>query len=273
MTQPKILFLHGSGTNPDIFQLRTFPAPSPNLIITHSRLDPPFLTFLETRKLAEHLRPHFTLLYPAAPIPRDAGPGVLPIFAGCDPFLTWLDDTSPATERAFWGNGQDSSTAALDSSDSGEDDANAGGFQRLVDEVKSYGKGVVALVGFSMGAKVGMEIVRRLEAEGVSEIKIVVSVCGTVPYQGGARKWADQADAEAGERGYQERIGMGAVNAQSVHLIGERDPWRSESEQLVDFFDEARRTTIVFRGGHHMPVEDALNGKVARMIMTACWRK
>ncbi|KAK4143115.1 serine hydrolase FSH [Dichotomopilus funicola] len=247
MSQPKILFLHGSGTNPDIYRL-------------------------QTRKLAEHLRPHFTLLYPAAPIPRDAGPGVLPIFAGCDPFLTWLDDTSTTTERAFWG-GARADGDTVDSSDSDEDDANTGGFQRLVDEVKSYGKGVVALVGFSMGAKVGMEVVRRLEAEGISEIKIMVSVCGTVPYQGGGRKWVGQEESEAGERGYQERIGMGVVKAQSVHLIGERDPWRSESEQLVDFFEETRRTVVVFRGGHHMPVEDALNGKVARMIMTACWRK
>jgi hypothetical protein len=55
-----------------------------------------------------------------------------------------------------------------------------------------------------------------------------------------------------------------------VHLIGEGDPWRAESEKLVEFFGEEGRRVVRFRGEHHMPVEDALNRQVVRMILAAC---
>jgi hypothetical protein len=62
----------------------------------------------------------------------------------------------------------------------------------------------------------------------------------------------------------------GLVKAQSVHLIGETDPWRAEGEKLVSFFTEEGRKVIWFRGGHHMPAEDAVNKQVVRIMLAAC---
>ncbi|AEO58227.1 hypothetical protein MYCTH_2305422 [Thermothelomyces thermophilus ATCC 42464] len=231
-TKPSIVFLHGSGTNPDIFRM-------------------------QTRKLAALLQHHFTLHYLAAPLPRGPGPGVLPFFEGCGPYLTWMDDSSAEAEKEYW----DGSPL----------------FERLLEQIKrlsgpeggSAGAGpVVALVGFSMGGKVAMELTRRLEGEGDRRIKMVIPVCGTVPLQGGFDEGG--ARNETKEKGYREILGRGPVKAKSIHLIGEDDPWRPESEVLVDFFDETGRSVIRFKGAHHMPLDDALNRQVARMILAAC---
>ncbi|KAG7291130.1 hypothetical protein NEMBOFW57_001141 [Staphylotrichum longicolle] len=234
--KPKIIFLHGSGTNVDIFRI-------------------------QTRHLSSLLAPHFQLIYLAAPHPCPPGPGVLPFFEGCGPYLTWMDDRSPEKEHAYWGSG------------GGGGDANEGaGVKKALggdEDGDGVGQGVVGVVGFSMGAKVGMEVVRRLEKEyeggGAIRVKIMVAICGTVPFGGGG---GDEDGAR--EKGWKESLGKGLVSAESVHLIGERDPWRGESEKLVQFFGEEGRRVLRFKGGHHMPVEDAVNRQVVRMILAAC---
>ncbi|KAK4123032.1 hypothetical protein N657DRAFT_690712 [Parathielavia appendiculata] len=217
--KPKLLFLHGSGTNASIFRI-------------------------QSRKLAHLLKPHFDLLYFDAPIPCDPGPGVLPFFEGCGPYLTWMDDVSgPRAEEAYY-----------------EGDA----IRDLAREVEQMR--VVGIVGFSMGAKVAMGVVRLLEAEGGANIRVVAAVCGTVPFQGGyIRGLLD----EAREKAYQGSLVKGVVQAESVHLIGDGDPWRVQSEKLVGFFAEEGRRVIRFEGEHHMPADDAVNREVAMLILAA----
>ncbi|KAK3295353.1 serine hydrolase FSH [Chaetomium fimeti] len=223
MAKPSILFLHGSGTNAEIFRL-------------------------QTRKLAHLLQPHFTLLYPTAPLPSKPGPGVLPFFEECGPFATWMDDTSAATEDPYWG--------ADHSDDSSGVSALLASIERLV---RDEGAGpVVGVVGFSMGAQVGMEVSRRMG----EAVRVVVSVCGTVPYRGGG-------DA-AREEGFRRMVERGRVRAESVQIIGETDPWRGQSEKLVGFFEEDGRRVIRFRGGHMMPADDAINKQVVKVMLAAC---
>jgi hypothetical protein len=109
----------------------------------------------------------------------------------------------------------------------------------------------------------------------VAGVKVLVAVCGTVPFQGGGGQggFDDRGGEEehARGKGYRESLAKGAVKAESVHLIGDGDPWRGESEKLVEFFGEKRRV-IRFSGGHHMPADDAVNRQVARIIMAACRR-
>lgn len=164
-----------------------------------------------------------------------------------------MDDGSAAAERAYW-EGQDGAGIAL--------------MEDLV-----QGIGVVGVVGFSMGAKVGMELVRRLakkRADGGPSV--FVAVCGTVPFQGGGLSGDNSAEEEAKEKGYRESLAKGLVKVEAVHLIGDADPWRSESEKLVGFFEEERRTVIRFKGEHQMPLDDAINEQVASIIKAACLR-
>ncbi|KAK4238978.1 serine hydrolase FSH [Achaetomium macrosporum] len=231
--KPRLLLLHGGGTSPSIFGL-------------------------QARKLALLLQPHFDLVFLQAPLPCPAGPGVLPFFDGCGPFFCWMDDRTPEAEARYW----------------------VEGMNQVVAEVERLGP-FVGVLGFSQGAKVAMEVVRRLERvhrgacgdekeEGAcpSWFKVVVTVCGTAPFQGGVEgRLVRDGQQEARDKGFRESLAGGVVKAQSVHLIGEEDPWRPESEKLVEFFDEVRRTVIRFKGEHHMPRDNETNGQVARLIL------
>ncbi|KAK0666527.1 putative serine hydrolase [Cercophora samala] len=199
--KPKILFLHGSGTNPLIFRI-------------------------QSRALLSLLTPHFEVVFLPGFHECDPGPGVLPFFQGAEPYLKWLDDSSPAEEKVDWT-----------------------GLDRLVSEVEKQGP-FVGVVGFSQGAKAGMELVRFLEQRG-REMRFWVGVCGTVPFQGGK-------DEERTE---------------SFHLIGEEDPWRGESESLVGFFGDgegAGKQVSRFKGGHQMPLDKGVNKEVAEWILGVC---
>lgn len=211
--KPKILFLHGSGTNPLIFRI-------------------------QSRNLLSLLSPHFEPVFLPGFHECAPGPGVLPFFEGAEPYLKWLDDSSPSEEEVCW--------AELD---------------RLVAEIEKKGP-FLGVVGFSQGAKAGMELVRELERRG-REMRFWVGVCGTVPFQGGGD--------EVREGGWKESLGLGrAERTESFHLIGGEDPWRGESERLVGFFGETGRRVRRFEGGHQMPLDKGVNREVVEWILGVC---
>lgn len=252
--RPKILCLHGSGTSAAIFRI-------------------------QSRKLAALLEPHFDLVYLDGPLPCDPGPGVLPFFAGCDPYLKWLRDESPAEEA--------------------DETQRQRAEDMLLAEVERRGP-FAGVLGFSQGAKVGMYLARRLEEgvmtmtrmgeegegegegegvggkqpklDGKAALKFVVAVCGTAPFQGGRgfrREGEEEEAAVLRTRAHEECLGRGVVRARSIHIIAERDPWKRESEALMEFFDAAWRKVVRFSGEHHMPASDAVNRRVVRMILEA----
>ena len=62
---PRILCLHGGGTNATILKI-------------------------QLRRLVSALREHFALVYVTAPLESGPGPGVLPAFADCGPYYKWM---------------------------------------------------------------------------------------------------------------------------------------------------------------------------------------
>jgi len=219
--QPKILCLHGGGTSAQIFNL-------------------------QARKLVQLLKPHFDLVFPDGFLECDAGPGVLPIFKGCEPFRQWLHDTpgGPEPEEADWSSG----------------------VGRLAEDVLDRQGPFVGVIGFSQGAKAAMHLLRFLEKREVTEgvlnpVRFAVLVCGTVPFQG------VKGPHDARVQAHKESLGLGTVKTPSIHAIADDDPWRPESEALVEFFDgQSRRLVVRFRGGHYMPKDDAVNGTIVDFI-------
>ncbi|KXX76090.1 Esterase LovG [Madurella mycetomatis] len=212
---PKILFLHGSGTNAAIFRV-------------------------QSRKLAALLSPHFELVYLDAFLPCAPGPGVLPFFEGSEPYLKWLCDSTPQDEARYWG---DHASAGAGGSAS---------LERLVAEYKRLGP-FVGVVGFSQGAKAGMYLLRRLEElskGGLDAIgmRFFLAVCGTARPRDGA---------------------VPSVAVESIHVIGDVDPWKEASETLVGYFEAASRKVVRFKEGHHMPAEDGVNKFVAELVIAA----
>lgn len=75
MAKPKILCLHGGGTNARIFEA-------------------------QTARLGMVIRKHFDLVFPDAPLECEAGPGVLPFFEGEEPFRRWHVDSDAEAQNA-----------------------------------------------------------------------------------------------------------------------------------------------------------------------------
>ncbi|KAK4215721.1 serine hydrolase FSH [Rhypophila decipiens] len=218
--RPKLLFLHGGGTNAEIFRL-------------------------QARKLAQLLTSRFEIVFPEGFNESWAGPGVLPMFEGCEPFRQWLYDTpsKPEPEEPDWSTG----------------------VPRLIKEVLEPRGPFVGVVGFSQGAKAAMHLLRFLEKREretgeVNPIMVMVSVCGTAPFQG----VKDPADPRA--KAHEDSLALGKVETPSIHLIAEDDPWKPESEALLEFFDPGTRGVIKYKGGHYMPKDDELNQRIVDFV-------
>lgn len=123
---PRILCLHGGGTNARIFHM-------------------------QCRALAHNLKAKgFRLIFAEAPFPATAGPDVLTVYADWGPFKRWVLTVAPnAVERRpaeTW--------AAID--------ASLGVAVRRDDETGATGEWV-AVMGFSQGAKIAASLLLRMQ--------------------------------------------------------------------------------------------------------------
>ncbi|KAJ2905393.1 hypothetical protein MKZ38_005491 [Zalerion maritima] len=230
--RPKILLLHGSGTNTTIFGFQTY-------------------------KLASLLRPHFDLVYLEAPIDCGPGPGVLPFFEGAGPFKKWLHDgdssnnfVSSSTFESESNSDSDSTKELENLQKQPEAQEKWDGLDDLINTFFHHAP-VAGIIGFSQGAKATLHLVRWLEAEDIL-LDFVLLAGGTAPFKG------------ARVNAYCERSGK--LKTPSVHLVGDLDPWRPESEKLFEYFEPASREMIRFEGGHNMPMQKDVNQKVFGLI-------
>ncbi|OMP82498.1 Ovarian cancer-associated gene 2 protein-like protein [Diplodia seriata] len=74
MSKPKILCLHGAGSNARIFEA-------------------------QTARLGMVIRKHFDLVFLDAPIECEAGPGILPFFEGEEPFRRWHNEVDDEARK------------------------------------------------------------------------------------------------------------------------------------------------------------------------------
>ncbi|KAK3311074.1 serine hydrolase FSH [Chaetomium strumarium] len=118
---PRILCLHGGGTNAAIFRI-------------------------QCRVLQKRLAPHFRFVFADAPISSPPGPGVEPVFSELGPFRSWLPklgQTDPPDREGV--RKIDESVAAA----------------VRADDARGATGSVVALLGFSQGAKVAASLLLR----------------------------------------------------------------------------------------------------------------
>ncbi|KAI1123287.1 serine hydrolase FSH [Nemania abortiva] len=186
---------------------------------------------IQAIRLGRLLQPHFELVYVDGFIDTGAGPGVLPFFEGMEPYKRWLTDKDGQEERP-WSD-----------------------LPKLVEVFNRNGP-FVGIIGFSQGAKAATHLIRWLEQRG-QQLDFAALFGGTVPFrlEVGGERWAELIKP--------------TIITRSIHVIGDDDPWRSESEALMDHYDKLSRSLIRFKGGHHMPVDPAINEELAKLII-AC---
>jgi predicted esterase len=208
--KPAILCLHGGGTNTTIFKVQTI-------------------------RIQRALNSHFDFVFLNAPFESGAGPGVHPVFEGCDPYFRWVLDSS-LVEMA------EKTRDVI--RDCFED-------QRLKD-----GRGFVGVLGFSQGARVaaGLLLQQQLKISEVGE-----GLCFGV-FMNGTRPPLTYGLSE------QEQVQRIALPSLSV--LGKADPWREDGRKLFsDHCDEKQAVLLEFDVGHRLPLLEEDTKQLAAEIL------
>lgn len=246
--RPRILCLHGGGTNTIIFQY-------------------------QARNLISKLKPHFRLVYANAPFLCDAGPNVLPLYRDHGPFRCWLpwkkalasdnDDDEPDKKAVI---------AAIEES-----------LERAM-RADHAGTGPwVGLVGFSQGAKLSASLLLEQElrrdqrrqtpplssssspSSCYQDWKFAVLLHGIAPLvalseQGEEQEGMQRADQILGlfSEGFQFQEGKVSrpVTVPTIHVHGLRDMGLPLSRKLLDVYCESGSATLIeWDGDHRVPVK------------------
>ncbi|KAL9138289.1 MAG: hypothetical protein Q9175_000515 [Cornicularia normoerica] len=209
---PRLLCLHGGGTSAMIFKI-------------------------QTRRLQWALRSTFKFVFADGPFPSGAGPGVLPAFAGCEPYYSWLKPGSQTPEQD----------------------------QRRVRHVlrkvmKDDGGEFVGLLGFSQGARLTAGLLadqeERNAAEGMPDWKFGVMLCGSFPplSLSLARTPSTKPSQGIDEHGETREPGDDEIiHVPSVLVRGTLDPHCEKGRRLVKYFDPETAIVMAFKMGHHLP--------------------
>jgi len=202
---------------------------------------------------------HTPLKHPPAPYTSDPGPGVLPFFAGCDPFKRWVLPKEKAAE----------SSTEEDEASSAMQEPVETLVRSTIQSIKEKGGTVAGLIGFSQGTRIvagllkGAEIAARLRAEGNEagelawlDFAFALSVCGSfppplLPAAASAALAASSLPADA-----QEALLSAKIAIPTYHVQGVSDEWAWAGKLLIEnTFDVGDGKSVVMEAemGHHYP--------------------
>lgn len=231
LAHPRILCLHGGGTNRRIFHM-------------------------QCRSLSLSLKPHFRLVYAEAAFPSNPGPDVLSVYAECGPFKRWvLTAEANAVER------QPKETwAAIE--------AGIGDAMDADDALGATGEWV-AILGFSQGAKIAASILlRQQEAPATlgrmgrrgrrqdAGFRFGVLMAGRgplLPVDADKASWLGE-----GERfDYESNAKANRVlRIPTIHVHGLQDPGLGYHQILLEeWCDPATTKLIEWDGNHRLPIK------------------
>lgn len=226
---PRILCLHGGGTNAQIFRA-------------------------QCRGLAAQLKSEYRLVFAQAPFASQAGPDVLSVYSQCGPFRRWLRwrPEHPAIRPEDVVRELDRSLA----------DA-----MRQDDESGATGEWV-ALLGFSQGAKVSASLLYRQQVreevlgEGRSgtHFRFGILMAGRAPLISldpalPLSPALPDASQITDGRVYHQK-GHHVLRVPTIHVHGLRDKGLDLHRELFqDFCDRDTRRLVEWDGDHRLPLK------------------
>lgn len=237
---PRILMLHGGGTNSKIFHM-------------------------QSRGLELRMNKHFRLVYAEAPHASTAGPDVLSVYADCGPFKRWVLTTAPNTveeqPQRTWEGIEGAVGSAMDADDG----------------LGATGEWV-AVLGFSQGAKVAASILLRqqerpeamgrLGRPGSSGFRFGVLLAGRGPL---LQYRPDEADwlGEDEKFDFESNVAVSrVVRLPTVHVHGLQDPGLYYHRILLDqWCDPASTKLIEWDGNHRLPIKTVDVEKVVNAVL------
>ncbi|KAK6953343.1 hypothetical protein Daesc_005646 [Daldinia eschscholtzii] len=230
---PRILCLHGGGTNARIFRA-------------------------QCRVVSRTLEPYFRMVYAEAPYESGAGPDVLSVYAEHGPFKRWLrwlpEHPEIDDDRAIA-----DVNASLKSAMDADDRAGATGPW-------------VGLLGFSQGAKLAASILYRQQirseklgpAQAGSDWKFAVLMAGRAPivnldpkvFNSTLLSRASQVGL-AGAPDLMEMMSGGHIlRLPTIHVHGLNDPGLNLHRELYEeYCDPATARLVEWDGAHRVPLK------------------
>ncbi len=230
LSLPRILCLHGGGTNANIFKI-------------------------QCRKIAEDLKEEYRLVYVEAPFSSEPGPDVIEVFSKSGPFKRWLrfGPSHPALEPQ-------AAVARLDQAIEAA----------MADDDDRGGCGTwTALLGFSQGAKICASLLYRQQnrvaeaaaaaADPAPRFRFGVLIAGRGPPvslepERAANESLPSA-ADFSSMVESEPRGSHMLTIPTIHMHGLKDPGLHEHRKLYhEYCDPETRSLIVWDAGHRLPV-------------------
>ncbi|KAM3474701.1 hypothetical protein MY5147_004137 [Beauveria neobassiana] len=235
---PRILCLHGGGTNARIFKI-------------------------QCRKIAHDLREEYRFVYVEAPFASEPGPDVMQVFSECGPFKRWLrfGPTHPAlTPQA--------AVAALD----------AAVEAAMARDDEQGGCGAwTALLGFSQGAKMCASLLYRQQNRAATaaaaaatsgaevadssavRFRFGVLIAGRGPFVSlepdSAANESLPSAADFSSMTEKEPPGTHVLRIPTIHMHGLQDPGLQEHRKLYREYCHAEaRSLLEWDAGHRLPV-------------------
>jgi len=218
LNMPRILCLHGGGTNARIFRA-------------------------QCRVLEAMLKPYFRLCYAEAPFLSQAGPEVQAVYDNFGPFRAWLrwdpDNAVGETDGV-----SDEIIAAIDLAVKQDDSSGASGEW-------------VGILGFSQGAKVGASILkaqqlqmrnsrRQMQNPAWQTFQFGVLLAGRSPLVEFSTTTIDTSS---------NRADLARLAIPTIHVHGMTDTNLHLHRKLLDEHCEKGSTSVVeWNGGHRVPV-------------------
>ncbi|KAG9247438.1 oxidoreductase [Calycina marina] len=209
---PAILCLHGGGANANIFHIQTI-------------------------RIQRALADQFEFVFLDAPHETGPGPGVLPFFEGCTPYLRWTSETGqvsmPEKTRDLLVKTQE-------------------------EQKKKDGRGFVGVMGFSQGGRVaaGLLLTHQLTKDtdaGEKGLRFGVflnSVCPPMAYE------VEGSDLTT------------KIEFPSLHVIGKKDPWKDSGRRLFEEnFYEKQAVLLEFDVAHRLPTQQEDTAKLTAEIL------
>lgn len=228
---PRILVLHGGGTNSQIFHL-------------------------QCRALRTPLEEHFRLVFVDAPFPSPAGPDVQMVFSEFGPFKRWMgwraDDEPDDVDAA----------AVMGRLDAALEDA-----MRRDDDLGATGEWV-GLLGFSQGGKMVASLLLREQlrkergGKPGTPWRFGVILAGRAPPVAldeeslGVVGLADPTAVSAfGPEIYTRSQPVPVLKTPTVHVHGLRDPGLSLHRDLLKYYCDPETAKLVeWNGDHRVPI-------------------
>ncbi|KAL2065960.1 hypothetical protein VTL71DRAFT_3630 [Oculimacula yallundae] len=223
---PKILCLHGSGTNIDIFQI-------------------------QSRKLRALLKGSFRFIFVTGPFSSPPGPGVLPFFDPDDDFYAWLPQRRrsrrPLTRRIDLGKEEKEANEKL---------------KEALEEMNEYDEPFAGVMGFSQGAGMAASLLlqaqqahNRGERSYWSSLKFGIMFNGT----------ADCLEWQAHRSAQEIKDDAIRIPTVQVHGLAD-PWLSNGRMMLDRFFQRDTVKLIEFQGAHHLINDEDGTRKLAKDI-------